>query len=104
MDVKKLKYIPLVLAGWLRYCMAIDDNGMPFAPSPDPLLESMQETLSGFYLGYKGSLDSLDEILSIDKIFGVNLIEAGLADSVKNYFGKMIAGPVAVRATIHELD
>lgn len=104
MDINNLKHIPVVFAGWLRYCMAIDDNGVPFIPSPDPLLEYVQAALSGFYLGYRGSTDGLDEILSNDKIFGVNLIEAGLAYSVKRYFGKMIAGVGSVRATIHALD
>ena len=104
MDINNLKHIPVVFAGWLRYCMAIDDNGVPFIPSPDPLLEYVQDALSCIYLGYKGSTDGLDEILSNDKIFGVNLIEAGLAYSVKRYFGKMIAGVGSVRSTIHALD
>lgn len=26
-DIKNLKLIPLVFAGWLRYLMAVDDNG-----------------------------------------------------------------------------
>ena len=103
MDVNNLRYIPVVFAGWLRYCIALDDNGNPFTPSPDPLLSYAQDALSGISLGYTGSLVRLDEILSNEKIFGVNLFEAGLADSVKNYFAKMIAAPGAVRKTIHEL-
>ena len=38
-DIKNLKLIPLVFAGWLRYLMAVDDNGEKFELSPDPLLE-----------------------------------------------------------------
>ena len=42
LDVQDLRLIPLVHAGWLRYLMAVDDNGNAFAPSPDPLLETAQ--------------------------------------------------------------
>ena len=40
-DIKNLKLIPLVFAGWLRYLMAVDDNGEKFELSPDPLLETV---------------------------------------------------------------
>ena len=37
--LKNLKYIPLVIAGWCRYLMGIDDNGNEMELSPDPLLD-----------------------------------------------------------------
>ena len=40
LDVRNLKLIPLVFAGWLRYLMAVDDTGAAFTPSPDPMMES----------------------------------------------------------------
>ena len=40
LSVSDLKLIPLVLAGWLRYLMAVDDNGLPFQLSPDPMLNT----------------------------------------------------------------
>lgn len=104
MDIKKLRYIPVVFAGWLRYCLAIDDEGNAFTPSSDPLLSYAQEELKAFSLGYEGSFESLKGILSNEKIFGVNLYEVGLADTVVDYFKKMIAGPGAIRKTIHELN
>ena len=42
----------------------------------------------------------LKELLEDDKIFGVNLFEAGLADRVLGYFLELIAGKGAVRATL----
>lgn len=35
---------PLVLAGYARYLMGIDDNGKAFVPSSDPLLEELQRS------------------------------------------------------------
>ena len=100
--MKDLKCIPLVFAGWLRYVMGVDDEGKAFEPSSDPLLSYAQEAVKGITLGYTGSLDQLKDILSNQKIFGVDLYEAGLADLVLEYFRSMIAGPGAVRATIEK--
>lgn len=102
MDLGKLRDIPLVFAGWLRYLMGIDDNGNPFTPSPDPLLEYGQEQVKGISLGYSGSLDQLKNILSNEKIFGVNLYEVGLADITLKYFKSMIEGVGSVRKTLQE--
>ena len=102
LSVKDLKCIPLVFAGWLRYVMGVDDEGKAFEPSSDPLLSYAQEAVKGITLGYTGSLDQLKDILSNQKIFGVDLYEAGLADLVLEYFRLMIAGPGAVRATIEK--
>lgn len=40
-SVSELKRIPLVFAGWLRYLMAVDDEGNAFTLSPDPLLDTV---------------------------------------------------------------
>ena len=103
LSVKDLKCIPLVFAGWLRYVMGIDDEGKVFEPSSDPLLSYAQDAVKGISLGYTGSLDQLKEILSNQKVFGVDLYEAGLADLVLDYFRSMIAGPGSVRATIEKV-
>ena len=103
LDVKSLKCIPLVFAAWLRYVMGVDDEGKTFEPSADPLLEYAKEAVKGISLGYTGSLDQLKDILSNQKIFGVNLYEAGLADLVLEYFRSMIAAPGAVRETLKKV-
>ncbi len=103
LSVKDLKCIPLVFAGWLRYVMGVDDEGKAFEPSSDPLLSYAQDAVKGITLGYEGDLGQLKEILSNQKIFGVDLYEAGLADLVLDYFRSMISGPGAVRATIEKV-
>jgi fructuronate reductase len=96
-----LKYIPLVLAGWCRYMMGLDDNGQEMALSPDPLMDEMQAYLEGIKLGDAGSAKGkLKPVLSNGKIFGCDLYSAGLGDKVEAYFEELISGAGAVRATL----
>lgn len=100
-----LKYIPLALAGWLRYLLAVDDKGKAFRCSSDPMLESLQAQLSFVKLGEPETAaeEVLKPILSNPTLFAVDLYEAGLADKVTVYLKKMLVGPGAVRATLEEL-
>ena len=102
LDVNDLKFIPLVHAGWLRYLMAIDDEGKAFEPSSDPLLETAQSYVKDFKLGEKPDCSKLEGLLRNAAIFGVDLVEAGLADKVCACFTELTAGPGAVRATLHK--
>ena len=101
LNVQDLKLIPLVHAGWLRYLMAIDDMGNPFEPSPDPLLETAQAYVADMKLGETPDCSKLEGLLRNATIFGVDLVEAGLADKVCAYFTELTAGPGAVRKTLH---
>lgn len=101
LDVKSLKLIPLVFAGWLRYLMGINDEGEEFTLSPDPLLEQARAYVKDIKLGDKGPFtEQLRPLLEDSKIFGVNLFEAGLADLVLSYFGELVASTGSVRATL----
>ena len=102
LDVHDLKLIPLVFAGWLRYLMAVDDEGKPFEPSPDPLLAYAQNCVSGVNLGEKPDCAGLEGLLRNSAIFGVDLVEAGLADRVCAFFTELTVGPGAVRDTLHK--
>lgn len=101
LDVADLKLIPLVFAGWLRYLMAVDDNGRAFELSPDPLLNTVCPYVAGVKLGEDVDAENvLKTILKNDKIFGVNLYEVDMADKVCRYFKELTAGPGAVRETL----
>ena len=102
LNVQDLKLIPLVHAGWLRYLMAVDDKGNAFEPSPDPLLGMAQEYVKEFRLGEKPDCAKIEGLLRNKAIFGVDLVEAGLADKVCAYFTELTAGVGAVRATLHK--
>lgn len=100
--VDELHMIPLVLAGWLRYLMAVDDNGEPFTLSSDPLLETVCPQMAKLKLGDTDVEEVLRPIMENDKIFGVNLYKVGLADKVCNYFRELAAQPGAVRSTLQK--
>lgn len=103
LDPKNLKYIPLAIAGWCRYLMAIDDNGEKMELSPDPLLTTLKTYLSAIKLnsGEKAG-NKLKPILSNEEIFGINLYNIGLGEKVENYFNEMIVGTGAVRSTLEK--
>ena len=99
-----LELIPLVFAGWLRYLLGIDDQGKSFPVSPDPNYESLAAGLSGISLGQTGPFrGKLEPILSNPSFFGVNLYESRLGEKVEKHFSDMLAGPGAVRKTLHSV-
>ena len=101
LDVKTLKYIPMVYAGWFRYLMGLDDNGNERSISSDPMLDMLKESISGIEFGkpetYNGQLK---EVLKNKMIFGVDLEEVGLSDLIEKYFVEMLAGKDAVKNTL----
>ncbi|MCR4616994.1 MAG: mannitol dehydrogenase family protein [Lachnospiraceae bacterium] len=103
LNLSDLKCIPFVFAGWMRYLMAVDDNGNAFKPSDDPRLEAASAVVSDIKLGDKVTADKLKALLSDSTIWGVNLFDAGLAETVVAYFNELIAGVGAVRRTLHDI-
>lgn len=102
-DAKRLLGIPLAIAGYLRYALALDDNGEPFELSPDPMNDEMTEKLSTIVFGKPESLtDQLKPILSSETMFGINLYDAGIGEKIEGIFRELIAGKGAVRETIHK--
>jgi fructuronate reductase len=101
MDPKTLTFIPLAIAGWIRYLLAVDDGGKPFDCSGDPMLEELQARLSGVTLGKPDSVDGrLENILRNPVIFGSDLVELGLSGKIEGMVKELLAGPGAVRATL----
>lgn len=100
-DAKKLVAIPLAIAGWCRYLLAVDDEGNAFTPSSDPMLPELMEQLSGVELGkpetYTGQLKP---ILSNVNVFGIDLYAAGIGERIEEMFLEEIAGVGAVRRTL----
>lgn len=100
-DAKKLTAIPLAIAGWCRYLLAVDDKGEKFELSADPMVPELTKALEGIEVGkpetYTGQLKS---ILSNANIFGIDLYEAGIGEKIEGMFLEEIAGAGAVRATL----
>jgi len=97
----ELKFIPLVIAGWLRYLLGINDEGKPFDVSPDPNLETLAAALSGISLGQTGPFsEKLKPILSNSAYFSINLYEIGLGEKVEELFVQMLVSAGAVRKVL----
>jgi fructuronate reductase len=103
LDVRSLQFIPLAIAGWIRYLIALDDEGNPMALSGDPMLPQLQSALSGVTLGSAEQLGrKLAPILSNKAIFGVDLAQVGLAEKIAGMAAEELAGPGAVRKTLRK--
>ncbi|WP_251551078.1 mannitol dehydrogenase family protein [Neobacillus muris] len=104
LDVNDLTFIPLVLAGWCRYLLGLNDAGKEMNLSPDPLLEEVQQSIKTIEFGNPDSVgEQLKPILSNQRIFGVDLYQIGMGTKVEALFKQLIQGPGAVRTTLHEL-
>lgn len=100
LDPTSLVGIPLAIASWLRYLLAVDDKGNAFDLSPDPMLEMLKEVMDNIHLGDTSA--DIKEILSNENIFGLNLYEVGLGDVIEVMFLKMIASAGGIRRTLEE--
>lgn len=104
LGASNLKLIPLVIAGYLRYLMGVDDNGETFEPSPDPMLEELMGIMKDIKLGCDDNetIDkALEEILHRKDIFKVDLYECGLSSTIKDYFLGMIRGKGQIKEVLH---
>lgn len=102
LDVMDLKCIPFACASWIRYLLAVNDDGAAFEPSPDPLLDSARADISGVSFGTDIADDDLDRILARTDIWGYDLGASKLKPAVVSAFRKMNKGPHAVRKTLEE--
>ncbi len=103
LDMSNLVLIPLTLAGYARFLKALDDNGNPFTPSTDPLLDELQAIVAPLELG-KADQDysCLKKLYSRKDVFGLDLYEAGLGEQIEGMVKELYAGPGAVRKTLHK--
>ncbi|MBO4578954.1 MAG: mannitol dehydrogenase family protein [Clostridiales bacterium] len=101
LDVTSLEYIPLVIAAWLRYLLAVDDEGAPMEVSADPMLPTLQAYLSDVKWNDPSTLgDAADPIIKNDLIFGTDLIACGLGGKIRGYLFSMLQGKGSVRGTL----
>ena len=102
-DLDSLNALPLAIAGWFRYLLAVDDNLNTIEVSADPMKEELQAKLTGIIPGkpetYQGQLR---EILSNQAIFGSDLVKLGLADKIERMFVDELGGAGAVRTTLQK--
>lgn len=98
-----LTAIPLAIAGWLRYLMAVDDQGNKMPLSPDPMLTELREELESIKFTKPESFDAqLKGLLSSEQLMGVDLYQVGLGEKIEGFFKEMITAKGAVRKTLQK--
>ncbi len=101
LSTEKLRMIPLVLAGYARYLMGVDDKGEKFTPSPDPRLTELMDYFKNVSLGQKECpKEALKKLYSDCNIFAVDLYETELGHAIEGMFMELISGPGAIRTTL----
>lgn len=101
LDVASLTYIPLTIAGWLRYLIGVDDSGAPIEQGFDPMLEELKNKLSSIKFGSSDiPHEEIDQLLSNSAIFGIDLVSCKLSIKIQNMLAEMLCGPGAVKNTI----
>ena len=97
-DLNALVSIPLAIAGWMRYLLAVDDAGAAMEVSADPLKDELQAQLKGIVWNDPASYaGQLKPILANASIFGSDLTATPLAAKIEGYFVKLLAGPGSAR-------
>ena len=83
--------------------MGVDDKGNEFTCSSDPLLEAAGAYVKDYELSdAPKDLNGLDKLLSNEKVFGVDLVKIGMAETVKRYFAELSSGIGAVEAALQK--
>lgn len=98
-----LVYIPLAIAGWLRYLVGIDDKGQKFELSPDPFLtERIKELEDVEMRDSEKILNIVKPILENQMIMGVDLYQTDLGRKIETYLKEMLQGNGSVRETLNK--
>ncbi|MBQ6221226.1 MAG: mannitol dehydrogenase family protein [Solobacterium sp.] len=99
---EKLVALPLAITGWLRYMLAVDDQGNAFELAPDPRGKEIWDYMQkNFRLGHPEEVgEKLKPVLSNANIFGSDLYESGIGSKIEEMFREEIEGPGAVREVL----
>ncbi len=94
-ELDRLKFVPFVLAAYLRYLGDKDDLGNDMKQSADPRLSELKEKVQS---------GAIDEILCDKSLIGADLsAETGFINKIKEYYGAMNRGNGAVRECLKGL-
>ena len=102
LDFSNLQLIPLTLAAYARYLTGVTDELTPFQPSPDPMLEELQEIVSSLSVGNPNNdYGCLRKLYSRADIFGINLFDTPLGNKIEAIVPLLFEKAGAVRETLH---
>ncbi len=101
-----LKLIPFFMATYLRYLMAIDDEGKAFELSPDPRLVELVDYVKAIRLGSYSNQEvekMIAPILKLEDLWGFDLYNSKLKNKVVNNFKNMVSGKGSIRESLHKI-
>ncbi|MBR5421362.1 MAG: mannitol dehydrogenase family protein [Lachnospiraceae bacterium] len=103
----ELKYIPFVIAAWLRYLAGVDDELNPMELSPDPRLDVLCKALEAYRpgeLSADADLAALDAILADEEYFASDLTKyPELSEKIRSDYRRLMQGKGALRSALKEL-
>lgn len=102
LDVKDLLIIPLVFAGWLRYLAGVSDKGLAYELSPDPLIASLGD-FTNRAIGQPADEAIVQQLLIDARLFGLDLVQVDLANTVNTYYQRMMREENAVVQLLEEI-
>jgi fructuronate reductase len=99
----ELAVVLLPIAGFLRYTVGIDDQGVGFALEDDPIKARLAACGAAAALGDPSSATAFKDLISDPDVMGKDLYAHGnTGRDLERLVGKMLKGPGAVRATVSE--
>jgi fructuronate reductase len=103
MSPKEMDLLLLPVAGFLRYLLAVDDAGQPYALEEDPMKAALVECGGKARLGDGASAVAFKPLIASKEIMGEDLYASGeVGKKMESLVGEMLKGPGAVRATIQK--
>lgn len=99
-----LAVLLLPVAGFLRYTLALDDQGVGYGLEDDPIKATLAKCGATAKLGDPNSAAVFQELIANKDVMGENLYSLGsVGKDLENLVGKMLAGVGAVRAALTAL-
>ena len=83
--------------------LSVDDEGNTYKIAPHTRNGEVQEQFKDIVVGKPETFTSqLKSILSNQRLFFTDLYKDGVGEKIETMFREMLAGPGAVKATIHK--
>lgn len=98
-----LEAIPIIIAGWFRYLQQIDDNHQIFDISPDPMSQQLLPLFEHNKIEQEDHRDVIFTLLKDENLFGINLVNIGLAEKIWEKYCQMNQGPGSVKQVLKNL-
>ena len=99
----ELDIVLLPVAGFLRYCMGVDDQGETYDLEGDPIRERLIAAGRKAVFGDPASVSAFRELIGEKDVMGRNLFQYGnTGKRLLETTARMLNGPGAVRKTMKD--